>query len=52
MELLAYIVLILILYIGVKFVNQTKGIHKTCCGRGCRGCQVFEDEREKRLKKK
>lgn len=51
LEILAYIILVVVLILACKCVNGAKNNHGACCGRGCRGCKRYEEEREKKLKK-
>lgn len=41
------IVVVLLMVAGCLFVNDTKKKHGVCCGKGCAGCPVFEEHRQK-----
>ncbi|ONI38680.1 hypothetical protein AN639_07310 [Candidatus Epulonipiscium fishelsonii] len=43
-EIVAFVVIGIILFGGCYFVNDTQKKHGTCCGKGCAGCPVFEQE--------
>lgn len=42
------IITILLLVAGCFFVNDTKDKHGVCCGKGCAGCKVFEEDRKRK----
>ena len=51
-QIMAFVVIGVILVLACIFVNDTKKKHGTCCGKGCAGCPVFEEEITRRSKRK
>lgn len=48
MEFLWILIIVIILIAGCVFVNDTKKKYGTCCGKGCRGCTIFEEKCRKK----
>lgn len=50
LDIIIIVVIAIIMIAGCYFVNDTKKKHGVCCGKGCAGCPIFEEEINRRKK--
>ncbi len=45
-------VIVIIMILACIFVNDTKKKYGTCCGKGCAGCPIIEEEYHKQKERR